>query len=77
MFTLKQIERAHDKVKSVADFPEYIQEIKQLGVIAFETRVFNSHTEYSGKGNYHAKSLPKYTGLKLQEIVIKKNSVNL
>lgn len=32
MFTVEQIETAHDKVKTGADFPNYIQEIKQMGV---------------------------------------------
>ena len=31
MFTLEQIELAHSKVKSGAEFPRYIQEIKELG----------------------------------------------
>jgi len=37
MFTVEQIESAHGKVKSGADFPNYIQEIKKLGVVSFET----------------------------------------
>lgn len=32
MFTVEQIEEAHSKVKSGTDFPNYIQEIKNLGV---------------------------------------------
>lgn len=31
MFTVEQIETAHAKVKSGADFPNYIKEIKELG----------------------------------------------
>ena len=49
MFTVEQIESAHEKVKSGADFPNYIQEIKKLGVLSFETWVFDGHTEYFGK----------------------------
>ena len=37
MFTVEQIELAHSKVKTGADFPKYIKEIKQMGVIGFET----------------------------------------
>ena len=32
MFTVNQIKEAHSKVKSGADFPAYIQDIKKLGV---------------------------------------------
>ena len=39
MFTVEQIESAHEKVKSGADFPHYIQEIKKIGVLSFETWV--------------------------------------
>jgi len=35
MFTVEQIDKAHEKVKSGADFPNYIQEIKQMGVTAY------------------------------------------
>ena len=37
MFTIAQIEAAHDKIKSGAGFPSYIKEIKKLGIISFET----------------------------------------
>ena len=63
MFTVIEIELAHKKVKSGADFPKYIQEIKQLGVIAFETWVLDSHTEYFGKNDFQTKSQPKYADL--------------
>lgn len=67
MFTLAQIEHAHDKVRSGSDFPGYIQEIKKLGATAFETWVSDSHTEYFGKGNFHIKSPPKYKDLPIAE----------
>ena len=63
MFTIEQIEAAHSKVKSGADFPKYIQAIKQLGVNAFETWVVDSHTEYFGKDGYQTKSQPMYEKL--------------
>lgn len=67
MFTLEQIEQAHDKVKSGADFPKYIQEIKKLGVTAFETWVNDSHTEYLGINEYRTKSKPQYDELVISE----------
>jgi uncharacterized protein YbcV (DUF1398 family) len=68
MFTVEQIEQAHDKVKSGADFPKYIQEIKELGVVAFETWVKDSHTEYFGLNNYQTKSNPQYDTLTISEV---------
>lgn len=46
MFTVEQIKAAHSKVKSGADFPSYIQEIKALGVTANETYVEDGHFNY-------------------------------
>ncbi len=63
MFTVKEINQAHEKVKSGADFPKYIQEIKQMGVMAFETWVKDSHTVYFGKEDYEVQSEPKYEAL--------------
>jgi hypothetical protein len=46
MYTLHQIKIAHSKVKSGADFPSYIREIKMLGVRSYETFVKDGHTNY-------------------------------
>lgn len=67
MFTLKQIEEAHSKVKSGADFPKYIQEIKALGVNEFETWVKDSHTEYFGENGYKTSSNPMYENLEIKD----------
>ena len=63
MFTVEQIELAHSKIKSGAEFPNYIQEIKEIGVTAFETWVTDSHTRYFGKDGFTTKSNPKYDEL--------------
>ncbi len=46
MFTLKQLEKAHEKVKTGADFPQYIQDIKALGLARYEVMVENGETRY-------------------------------
>lgn len=71
MFTVEQIEQAHIKVKSGADFPKYIQEIKKMGVTAFETWVNDSHTDYFGKDDFRTTSKPQYAKLTIAEIVNK------
>lgn len=50
MFTAEQIKTAHSKVKSGADFPSYIQEIKALGVTHYEAYVADGHIHYHGAG---------------------------
>ena len=52
MFTVEQINVANSNVKSGADFPSYIQEIKSLGVTHYETYVTDGHTDYHGGNDY-------------------------
>ncbi len=56
MFTIQQIKEAHSKVKSGADFPQYAQDIISLGVMSYETFVFDNHTNYFGKNNFQVSS---------------------
>ncbi|MBK7966128.1 MAG: DUF1398 family protein [Bacteroidetes bacterium] len=60
MFTVEQIKAAHSKVKSGADFPAYIQDIKKLGVTFYETYVIDGHTDYFGANNYKTTAPGKY-----------------
>jgi|SRR5690554_2462144 len=67
MFTIAAIELALNKIKSGADFPKYIKEIKEMGVTAFETWVTDSHTVYFGKNGFQTKSEPKYDALAIAD----------
>ena len=75
MFTVEQIKAAHSNVKSGADFPKYIQEIKTLGVIGFETWVKDSHTKYFGRNGYNTESKPMYELLTISEAVNKEKFI--
>lgn len=48
MFTLQQLKAAHARVKTGADFPQYIQEIKALGLLTYDYLVQNGVTVYHG-----------------------------
>jgi len=67
MFTINQIKEAHSKVKSGADFPNYIYDIKNLGVEKYETYVADGHSVYYDKSNVKISSEPKYAGLKIED----------
>jgi uncharacterized protein YbcV (DUF1398 family) len=60
MITLDAIQDAHSKVKSGADFPAYIQELKTLGIKSYETFVSDGHAEYCGSAGEKILSGPKY-----------------
>jgi uncharacterized protein YbcV (DUF1398 family) len=63
MFELKEIKEAHSKVKSGADFPNYIQNLVKLGVKKYNTYVNDGHTIFFGDGDYQIQSEPKYAEL--------------
>ncbi|TQO36726.1 uncharacterized protein YbcV (DUF1398 family) [Arenibacter algicola] len=67
MFTIEQIKEAHGKVKSGADFPSYIQDLKKLGVTYYETFVADGHTDYYGVDDYKIISPAKYEMLTVAE----------
>lgn len=69
MFTEQQLKAAHNKVKTGADFPKYIQEIKKLGLITYEFWVNDGRIIYYGKNEYAINSGPKY-----HSIIIATNS---
>ncbi len=52
MFTLEQIKQAHSQVKSGADFPRYIQDIKTLWVVFYEVYLRDGQVEYWGVDNF-------------------------
>lgn len=68
MFTADQIKVAHSKVKSGADFPSYIQEIKALGVTRYETYVSDGHTDYHGSMYFITNVPSKYNNLLIADL---------
>jgi uncharacterized protein YbcV (DUF1398 family) len=68
-FTVEQIKAAHSKVKSGADFPSYIKEIKALGVTHYEAYVLDGHIDYHGANGYTAKVPEKYEPLTIADTV--------
>jgi len=68
MFTAEQIKTAHGKVKSGADFPAYVQDLKGLGVIHYRTFVADGHTDFFGANEYKASLPAKYDKLIIADL---------
>lgn len=66
-FTIEEIKAEHQKVKSGADFPKYIQAIKNLGVSHYTAYVSDGNTEYFDTENHSAKTGSKYDALQISE----------
>jgi uncharacterized protein YbcV (DUF1398 family) len=67
MFTLDQIQQAHSKVRSGADFPHYIKELIKMGVASYDTYVSDGHTEYFGTDNSRLLSEARYPPLEIAQ----------
>jgi uncharacterized protein YbcV (DUF1398 family) len=67
MFTINQVKEAHSKVKSGADFPNYVQDIIKLGVNSYETFVTDGHTRYQGNNHFSIQTDAKYPVLHIAD----------
>lgn len=75
MFTIDQIKEAHAKVKSGADFPNYIQDLIILGVKGYDTFVNDGHVEYYGVNNYNVTADEKYPEIKVEAVANKERFI--
>lgn len=70
-FTLEQVHAAHAKVKSGADFPGYVQELKDLGMAGYTIDVRTGKTTYSDTEGEMLASDVVYEALPLNEVLNK------
>ena len=77
MFTIEQIKEAHAKVKSGADFPNYIQDLIILVVKGYDTFVHDGHVEYYGVNNYNVTADEKYAEIKVADFPNKELFIEL
>lgn len=68
MFTIEQIKTAHSQVKSGADFPNYIQDIKLLGVLSYEHFVSDGHISYCGANDFIISTDAKWNAIEIAEV---------
>lgn len=68
MFQLQQIKDAHSKVKSGTDFPYYIQTLKSIGVIKYNTYVNNGRATYYGVNDFEVTSAATYKKINIANI---------
>jgi uncharacterized protein YbcV (DUF1398 family) len=67
-FTMEQIYAAFGRVKSGADFPQFVQDLKTIGVTYYDTYVADGRTSYYGSGTFKLDSAAKYTALPIATI---------
>ncbi|HAT63328.1 MAG TPA: phage envelope protein [Flavobacteriaceae bacterium] len=60
MFTIQQIHQAIEKVKSGADFSQFVQDLKKIGVTHYDNFVSDGRTKYYGINNFTLVGESKY-----------------
>jgi uncharacterized protein YbcV (DUF1398 family) len=75
MFTIDQIKEAHEKVKSGADFPNYIQDLINLGVKGYDTIVTDGRVSYYGDNDFTASTDKKYDTLPIATVANKERFI--
>jgi len=67
MFTIEQITAVHSKVKSGADFPAYVHDMKALGVVHYENHVSDGHTTHYGNDGFVLQGPARYAALSVSD----------
>lgn len=68
MFTLEQIHNAFSKVKSGADFPQFAQDLKDIGVSYYDNFVSDGRTKYYGANEFTLDGASKYPNINVNTI---------
>ena len=63
MFTLDQIQEVSKRVKTGADFPQFVKDLQAIGVIHYENMVADGKTTYYGANGFEVDDAPKYPAM--------------
>jgi hypothetical protein len=68
MFTIEQIHEAFNKAKSGADFPQFVQDLKLIGVLYYDNFVSDGRTIYFGLNNFMLQGVSKYLSIEVNNV---------
>lgn len=68
MFTEAEIEEVSKKVKSGADFPQLVKDLKTIGITHYDSYVANGVTHYFGLDGFKLDVKPKYPLIRINEV---------
>jgi uncharacterized protein YbcV (DUF1398 family) len=67
MFTIEEIQKAEQKIKTGADFPEFAASLKKMGITRCDVYVINGMSTYFGSGDKTLQGPPAYEDLLIEE----------
>lgn len=68
MFSIEQIHEAFGKVESGSDFPQFVQDLKSLGVTHYDNFAADGRTKYFGANNFTLDGEPKYPVITINDL---------
>lgn len=68
MFTKDEIQGAFAKVKSGADFPQFVQDLKSIGVLHYDNFVSDGRTKYYGENQFVLEGAAKYPPMGVNDV---------
>lgn len=68
MFTIEQVHEAFNKIKSGSDFPQFVQNLRAIGVIHYDNFVSDGRTRYYGLDNFILTSESKYPTIDINNL---------
>ena len=67
MFTIQQIKETHARVQRGADFPQYVQDLIQLGLRHYDNFVSDGHVIYFGENDFNLTDGAKYPAMEVSD----------
>lgn len=67
MFTIEEIQKEEQKIKTGADFPQFAKALKTMGIIRCDVYVINGMSTYFGNGDKTLQGPPAYEDLLIEE----------
>lgn len=77
MFSLKDIEFLHSQIKSWADFPKYIKDLKNIWVVSYDFFVIDGKSKYFWKNNFFVEWEWIYEKLKINSEIKKDEFIKI
>ena len=67
MFALEQINDVHDRLGNAETLSQYLEALKNIGIVKYDSFITDGHSEYFGKGGNKVVSPPVHEKLTIAE----------
>ena len=76
MFTLEQINDIHERLGEQATLPQYLQALKSIGVVQYDSFIMDGHSEYYGNHGQKLVSPPVHEYIAIAKTTNRESFLN-